>query len=146
MDTGSEAGPCSLGVLIQLRGVISPSVWTQPWSPWQQVASSSPPQWSGLEPKSGLRPQQPHRAGPYVLISELLLHPCSVPSSCSQPSSAILNHETPSGPPCSLSCALTLQKSPRGPRLPPITFLPTSSCLTSQLLPAGGRVQLHPTL
>lgn len=33
MDTGFEAGPCSLGVLIQLRGVIFPSVWTQPWVP-----------------------------------------------------------------------------------------------------------------
>ena len=48
-----------------------------------------------MDPRSGLRSQEPHGAGPCVLISELPFHHSSVPSSCSQPSSAIRNHQAP---------------------------------------------------
>ena len=93
---GFEAAHCAVGVLIQLRGVISPAVWTQPWVP---TVTSWIPCWSGLGPRSGLRPQQPHRAGPCILISERLFHQHSAPPSCSQQSSVALCHQAPLGPP-----------------------------------------------
>lgn len=132
MDTGFEAGPCSLGVLIQLRRVISPAVWRQPWVP---MATSWAPRRSGLDPRSGLGPLKPHGLEPGSSF------PSHVPSKLSSSLlfPAQLCHPESSGP-----LTQAFGKAPAGLGFPGASFLPTSSYLPFQLLPTGGRVQRQP--